>query len=198
MAIGDLYEVKFRQTWGAAGKNLLNVFHYRQTFGDGGAEELATATNFYLSSKIAMCLSTQVKILWWEIINLDNPADYGIFDVSANEGVIVGDALPPYVCFSFRLNRSTRAVRNGQKRFAGVAEDVQANGIVTNGTQLTVLGELAVALGGMIDEDAGANVWYPRIYRAAGLNSKGQPVARADFPVSSVSYTGLSTQNTRK
>lgn len=198
MPSGDLYEVKLHQTWGAGGRPILNVFHYRQTVGDGDAEQLITALNFYLSGKIAMATSIQLKLVTWEVINLDDPGDYGFSTTNDNAGVIQGDALPAYVCFAFRLARNTRAVRNGQKRFAGVAEDVQSNGIVTNGTQLTQLDNLALALAGSIDENAGDNVWYPRIYRAEGLNSKGQPVARADFPVSSVTYVGLSTQNSRK
>lgn len=199
MAADEVFQVKLHQTWGAAGKPLLNVFYYRQLDGSLGAAELLNLCDFYLTPKLAQVQNPIIKYTTWEVFNLDDLGDYAIDTVNTPAGTAgVSQALPSFVCYSFRFARTTRAVRNGQKRIAGVGEEYQSGGVVNDNGMLTALGELAAIMNTTLVDAGNGSHWSPRIFRHAGLNSKGQPVARADFPVGSVQYVRISTQNTRK
>lgn len=199
MAANDIYQVKFHQTFGTGGRALLNVFYYRQMVGSGDASDFSAIFQFYMLPAIAACVSSQIKFTTIEIINLDNPADYDTQAASTTAGALASsDCLPAFVCWAFRLGRTTRAVRNGQKRFAGIQEADQADGAVTGTGINNNLNALATMLGTLLVTSNSSDSWAPRIFRPEGVNSKNEPVERADFPIGSVSFVGISTQNSRK
>jgi len=199
MANGELFQVKVHQSWGSTvGKALLNVVYYRQLSGSLGSSQLADLFDFYVMPKMADAQGNMVYYNSIEVVNLDDPGDYTIGSVTPTQGTNTGDCLPVFVAYSFILGRTTRAVRNGHKRLAGVDEGHQVNGVVTNQDMLNALNAFATMVGTTLVTANNSDQWQPRIYRAAGVNSKGQPVERADFPIGSVVYQRISTQNTRK
>ena len=67
------------------------------------------------------------------IINHSNPASFGLFSINL-DGLLVGtDLLPPFCALGVRLNRTSRELRNGQKRYAGIRETAQVDGIFDSG-----------------------------------------------------------------
>ncbi len=196
MPAGDLYLLQDFQDYAGGAVDIINAYAYRQTSGAGVALDLANAFEAQLLPDIVAAQSAVMRHHRADVINLDDPAD---FDSSAYAGSPVGsrggDGLPAFVAYAFKYVRTTRAVRNGQKRIPGVAEPDQANGVVVGGIT-TLLGALETALESTLTDGSG-NVWTPRIYRRAEP-SRTPPVVRADFPISNVLFSRISTQNSRK
>lgn len=199
MSSGDVFLLTDAQIYVAADPNpILNVYAYRQTSGTGDSEALVTQFITDVLPDIVGVQSVAMGHSMISAVNLDDPTDF--FETAVGSeigtGTQAGDCLPRYNCFSFIYRRTTREVRNGWKRIAGVPESAQVNGVVTNAGFISALAMLAVTLGEPIVGE-GADVWNPRILRRE--NPDHTPaVLRADFAVSVVNFVGLSTQNSRK
>lgn len=200
MAVNDLYQLTSVQTY--LGQQVLNVFVYK-CVGIGTSTDLPGSLRDVFRTFIRdFCnaiQSDQLEYVGQVIVNLDDDAEFGVFSDSTL-GADGGDGLPPYACYSFRLNRTTRAVRNGQKRIGGVPETRQANGVPT-AAALTQLNLIAGSLGTILVEPITGASFEPRILHRATIAGVGGATAttpRADYAISNAVFTGISTQNTRK
>jgi hypothetical protein len=154
-------------------------------------------------STVQAIQSAQVQLLETRCENIIPSADN--FSQGHAPGTVVGartgECLPPFVCYAFRKNRVSSAVRNGQIRIAGVSEGDQANGVVAGG-MTAALNAVATLFQTTISFGGGQTALFqPRIFRAgrpAGPGGVPPAVIQADFEIQSVVYTRISTQNTRK
>lgn len=195
MSLGDVYQLTDIQLFNSS-VECRNVYYFRQLGGSSGAAVLAGSFSGTLLPKIIVVQTGAITHERLDVINLDNPGDYYTQDLtSGNVGAVSGQTLPPFVSFQIRLNRDSRSVRHGWKRYAGVAESCQAEGNVTDPAMTTALNDLATyqtaLLGDAVDQ------WRQRIFRAARPTAT-PPVARADFGIASASFIRISTCNTRK
>lgn len=199
MSAGDVFMLIDQQIYVTADDNpILNVYAYRQASGTGGAEELAANFVEEVLPDIVGVQSVAIGHSSISVVNLDDLSDFTELAVDPGEGTgtQTGDCLPRYNAYSFIYHRTSRGIRNGWKRIAGVPESAQVNGVVTNSGFLTALSALATTLSESLT-GSGGDVWNPRILRR-GSTSVTPPIVRADFPIASVAFVGLTTQNTRK
>lgn len=199
MAAGDIYQCKLHQTWGVGGQELLNVFYYKHNTGSGNAIVIGNLCDFYLLNKFKVMQATTIQYTGFEIINLNNPEDYHTQPPSVAGGTDnSGEALPPFVAWAFRFNRTTRAVRNGQKRLAGVSEGSQSNGNPNGLDITTALTEAADIMQTTLIDAPVENSFSPVIYRWEYVDKHNVTHPSAAFAVGSVVFTRITTQNTRK
>jgi hypothetical protein len=195
VAIGDLYAVKDYQLY-AANVNCLNVYYYKQTAGVGGAEELVNAFLPVITDYICYIQSEIVGHTRLGAYNTDSELDWFETIPVGAAGQRGGDALPPFVCYAFRLNRASTGSRHGQKRYVGVCEPDQVNGITT-GTIQTALGALASKLEDT-NQDLDGNAWELQIVRKIPPVPPSTTWLYAEFPIASVQFVSISSQNSRK
>lgn len=99
------------------------------------------------------------------------------------------EMLPKFVAYGFQYNRATVGQRSGAKRFVGVNEAGQSNGVPT-GVTVGLLATLATALGSTIVAPSGD--WVPKILHKTGVGT-------ADgHDISGVVFKRITTQNSRK
>lgn len=191
MAVGDLFQVIHKQRF--LGQDAMNVYHYRLQFQAvaNTALELREAWRLAVSSAVLNICSTAVNYVGIDVYNLFDVADFDLYPTNGF-GSRAGDALPSFVSWTFRLNRSNRLTRNGRKAFAGVAEQDQDDGI-PNPAIVGALTDLAALMSSMIVSPNG-NQYAPVIIR--------RPLPT--FPpgvfsyIETASFSRISTQNTRK
>lgn len=207
MALNDIYRVIHTQEYGAGGPRLLNVYYYEQTLpGDPeGAEELATLFDFYVKAQVKAIQNQIIRNVTIEVQNVIAGPDYFqlVLDPTTDIGLRTGESLPPYATWAFRLARTTTASRNGQKRYSGVSEGDQNNGIAV-GAMAPIFDQLEAVLDAPLPSAAPNTTQYtPRIFRPAApaktIPAKTIPAKlQAVFPMGEASYVALTTQNTRK
>lgn len=194
MASGDRYQITDVQALLA--QQCLNVYYYKAV--SGSTLTALTAATAFVTTLLPLILivqSGQVTHAGINVINLDDPDDFLNMPLTTdNTGGRAGDVLPPYCCWAFRWNRSSRSVRNGQKRIPGIAESDNADGIAAAGIAAD-LGNLAAGMAGVLD-DGLSDQFEPRIVHKTIVG--GVVTGYVDYGVSSVEYTRISTQNTRK
>lgn len=177
----------------------LNVFGYEVGTGSGSASDLGAIFWANVPTSMINSLSHNFGWLGEDVINLDNPDDFWSGVPSELVGAVAGDSLPPQDCWAYEYNRATRSVRNGQKRFCGVPESWQADGVAdpTHAVQYAGSAEdMAATLTG-----ASGATYIPRIFRYVYPipNPSHLPPTSVDaFPISNVTFKGISSQNTRK
>lgn len=194
-----------------------NVFHYHVTNLGTGGDSPATCENFvagfihdvlpYIRNVSTAVVSyTQViaNILDYDTGLLVNGVPVGI-DSTLQAGIISGDTLPPYVCWTFKYVRSDATYRHGFKRFAGVAESQQQKGLAGSGV-ISDLNTLATKLqNGLTAYTLVAGIPTTLITAAAahpvGLQRQKSgdllnPINVKDF--TTVVYDKIGTQNSRK
>lgn len=191
MGFGDIIKLTLVSTVG--GQTLNNVFHYRQTIGVLGGEMLAQEfINEVLPDlKPIISSSTLFRSVNW--YNYDDISDFGVDDSILGEaGTVGGETLPTFTCWAFQYNRTTRATRNGSKRFGTISENDNQNG---NASPLALpkLVTAANSLGQFINL-GGTEIWRPVIAR---LSPDGASVILTN-DVRDVQYKRITTQNTRK
>lgn len=108
-------------------------------------------------------------------------------------GTTSGDQCPPYVTWDFTYVRGGVAERNGYKRFSGVPESLQANGVATGGA-LANLNVVADKLENSVTLTA--DEWFPVIKRTRVAKITQNPPVYYD--TSSVIYSKVGSQNSRK
>lgn len=207
MALNDIYRVKLTQAYGASGQQSLNVFYYRQTFEatpSGNAPVLLIEFRDNVDTLIRDCQTALISTLQIAVENIVPGTDnaYESFALNTRVGTHLAETLPPFVAYAFRLNRTSSAVRNGQKRFWGVPEPHQVDGII-NATGLTFVQPLATRLALALGVFGSTDTYRPVIYRIEReeevIPAKTIPaLAAADFPIGSGAYISISSQNSRK
>jgi hypothetical protein len=171
----------------------LNVFYYANNSGSGSIIDLLTALSSSLVGPLLSIVSNKYEILRADAVEVKGglgaftTLDFNSF------GTISGDCLPPYVSWDFTLIRGGLGERNGYKRFAGVAESSQVDGIATTGISAS-LGTMAAAIGqSVLSGDA---AWIPVIRRTRVHRVPQHPPVYYTF--GNCTYAKIGSQNSRK
>lgn len=180
-----------------AGQVIQNVYFYRVVTLTGLADDyLSLVADWMVNEVFPPIRNIQAAQLTYENINITNVTNgidfYDRVFSPALAGLSPGDAMPPNVTYTFRLLRETLATRHGYKRFAGVDETLQSNGLYIGSENAT--GAIQEALAADIQPAPSIiPLLEPVIVRkdAAGAISAVNSVGASDF-------RGIGTQNTRK
>lgn len=154
MALNDVYEISLQQE--QRGQDVSNVFHVHQV--------LAFVTTYpTVAQVLAENFAAQVLplITTWQIAEVVTVGvrAKNLFDASDDytlELSIPGSAsdatqsLPQFTAVGFNLGGDNAAVKNGAKRFAGLTEDVQDDGVITNTTFIAQMDDLSDKLEGYV------------------------------------------------
>jgi len=194
MSIGDVYS--FVVTGQVLDQLTVNVFHYKAfTSGDVDLDALMTTFEEDVLVPIYDHLNSHASAIQLEIKQVVGGFAYAVDAfTSAIIGQESGECLPPSACYTFRYQRSQLGRRHGYKRFPGVGETQQENGVVTSGF-LTSLQADALLLAADLEPISGISL------RPVILHSQlnGQPVIPpVPQDISAVVYSHIGTQNTRK
>lgn len=180
-----------------------SVYHYRKTTAHAAldAANLRQAFQDDVWNVIRGMLNDGVVCTNMRAINLVDLTDYWEGAPTLTTGVIASTSRGPrFEAFSFRYNRTSRLGRNGYKRFPGVSEElVNETGLVYTGALTTTIPGTVGALGAIITN--GAASFEPMIPRSqlVTLPDSTQEYVLIDLlPAGSVTYLGLTTQNSRK
>src|SRR6185436_3891596 len=135
-ALGDLIRITDRRTFLA--QEVLNVYFYRVTsitgLGTGYLDLMGAAFADLVVDPVAALQASDVSHSELFLENLSNGIDINTFTTGFPVvGAAGSDSLPPYASYGFQLIREDRTTRNGYKRFAGVTEANQTDGIYTGG-----------------------------------------------------------------
>lgn len=191
MALGDTYLLRDVQT--LAGQECINTYYYENTNDDGTAEDLVGA---FISDVLPDIQAIQHEDLVHESVDAYNLSDSEDFYAEAlgatYNGDVGGEVMPKFVAWSYRLNRASRSVRNGHKRYAGVAEAWVADG---EPAPSTGNGERA-ALAATLEAELAPNEGRYELRIPKGPFSPS--TIPTPYPIASVSFVGVTTQNSRK
>lgn len=204
-SIGDIIETTIESIFTNASNRQMQVWQHEITELNEdpfplaiGAQGLGEVLFDALYSNILDVTNSQVIYIGGSFKNLSNPTEIGAFALSPFvPGTNSGDCLPPYVTYSFLLQRTDATTRNGHKRFAGVGENAQLNGFIVSAVEASIEAQADVMGNALELAGVAPDTWEmelsPRIVRkdAAGLMLLNQPVLSARF-------TSIGTQNTRK
>ena len=146
MAIGDVY--KFELIGTHLGQQTINVFHYVRD-GVSGApdpDDFADAFMAMFSPDVNSLLSNQAlfNTLHIQDVNISG-FDFVRNGLAEHGGLSSTDDLPPFCAFGFLMQRTNRNTFHGHKRFGGVPESLQDDG-VANGTAITLAATAGAAL----------------------------------------------------
>jgi hypothetical protein len=187
------------ETWSA-------VFFYRTTNGSSPtAAMLAQAFDGGVIASLAAWQTTATLYSRIDVINLGNPGDFFSLDPVQAGGTFVpaeGEFSKFWDAMGFRYNRSTRLSRNGSKRFPGYDESaVDAAGTVVNAPYLALLNACAAALAE--NRTNSGHTFRPMIPRRILVPNPGNEppehyILNELYPISSVTVTGATSQNSRK
>lgn len=192
MAIGDVFQVTDHQTY--LGQEIVNVYHYINRREDGNAQTLADAFIADVLPWVTPIQSADLQHTRVSVINLNDEGDFAdvVSSIPGNT-TEVGDNLPSFYAARLTLIRSTRAVRNGAKRYAGLVEG-GVSGNTVDGNILLALQDLATALENPVT-GAPTGEWDLIIYGLPTPNRPDPIVADINGVLAEVQVT---TQNSRK
>lgn len=197
MAIGDIYQLIDWQEF--AGQHCLNIYYYQLSTASGAAPYAEDLATLFAAGPLVDIVEVQVSGLQHTQIVVTCPDDFSDFFTlplvaPIGTGTAGTEGLPPYAAGSIRLNRATRELRNGQKRFAGPPESAQTNGTVTT-AYTTAMNTIAADLAANLTGGSAGAVWVPRIVR----KQRVPPYAiTAHIGIAGAQFVALTTQNTRK
>lgn len=187
-----------------SGQQIVNVFYYQKatTGVVGDANRLNAAFQEDVLPRILAISNTFVTYQNITVVNLALMED---FDSDSPQGLVgevtTGQPGSKFVAYGFRYHRTTRLGRDGSKRFAGTAEDLlDGSGLTYTGALTTAIPGLFGALGAGISA-LGAD-FNPMIPHRELVQYPTPPMERYElmslFSCSNVTYSGLTTQNSRK
>lgn len=194
MAIGDKYQLRDKQDY--RGQLCLNVYYYVQTEGTEGAESLANAFFQDVVSAVRPLQVDNLSHTGIEVINLDNLSDfYELMPTANNAGTISTEMDAIFMAYSFKLVRTSRAVRNGYKRVAGVAVADVSDGDVDTAAY-TRLQAAADAMAANIQYSTDSAIFKPVIMKKTGTSPN---IVYTAYDISDVTYSQtFTTQSSRK
>lgn len=188
------------------GQVILNVYHYMVEapttgflgWNSGIADAIAEQ---FITTVLEPVAATQVAGIECVEIRFDvltSPSfPFTVLPLSTPiTGTQPGEGMPSFVAWAFKLVRSNRTTRNGQKRICGVSE----SSVLGNLPVVGIEDELAAAAAAMGDEftvtqDTESMTLIPVIARVDPADSL---IILAHQPVDSAVFTKVSTQNSRK
>jgi len=190
VATGDLYELKVISI--ANGQNLLNVFHYLQTAGAGGAPQLVPTFQLQVWTDVNLMLHPSTQRVSTIAYDMVDPTDFFVSGTIAIGAFAAGDAMPNQDALSFTYVVNRLDARSGGKRFGLYGEGCQNAGAMVGGMVVRIA-DAELALQSNIS-DVSLNTWRPVVY---GKRTGGGSTYFSN-PISSVRFFGFTTQNNRK
>lgn len=195
--LGDLLQITDFQT--LLSQQVLNVYYFRVVsltgFTDDGYPSILDWYEDTILPAVVAVQGTGLVHTRLLIQNLSNGLDFVDRPLSPTvAGTRVGNMMPPFVAWSFRLVRESLATRNGAKRYGGVVEEDVSAGVAT----ADVSDELA-ALAAVLDNDIVvglATLAEPVIVRRPLEVPVGTSYTYAS--IGSADYRQVGSQNTRK
>lgn len=188
---------------GTYGVPFNNVFFYRkvEAHAPTDAQDLYESFRLDVLPVILGVMVAAVDVNSVEVINLVDLSDYHVGSPVAHLGALATtNPAPTFTAYGLRYNRSTRAGRHGYKRFPGVAEELVSYGTTTvSGALVTAMPALTDVLNNIIS--AGADNYQPMIPHRVLTTMPDltqQYLLNDLYAISSVTFYGLTTQNTRK
>jgi len=168
MAVNDVYQVVDSQELG--GQRCLNVYFYQMHTPPTGYTGAAAVVDGWVTNMLPLIIPVQVEGLNHisvKATNLFDPSDAHEELISV-PGTQAHDQNTNFDAYGFRMTGDNATVRSGSKRYAGVSDDGVDQGIVTDGTLLGLLNDLATGLVGdvpfgLLDAGALAPVIVKRI-----------------------------------
>jgi len=180
---------------------LINVFAYEATSGSPAASDLNAIFQTEVFPSWIDCVNITYVLREVAVVNLDDVADF-FLDAINFAGGQTGDPLNSFMAFEFEYIRAVRGAHNGRKSIAGIDEAMLTAGDA-NVTQTGLLDILAADFGSLLN--SGLASYTPKIWRRAGSYAPysgdppvGTPYPDTFYPIQSVRYNRVSTQNTRK
>lgn len=160
MALADIYVLDLQQSF--LNEPLHNIFTYERS-STGTAVDLINAFVEDILPLIEPMVSANIKFDGIKAYSLGNLGD--LDEQVINEvGLIAGDMLPIFNAVNYTLKPASRAVRPGSKRFAGIVEAVQVNGVITDASMITAMENLRLVLQDPISDDDTA-FWNPIVVK---------------------------------
>jgi len=161
VATGDIFQLKDLQARNGSGEVIMNSYFFRQTSATGTAQDLAEAFDGDWLTAIRGIQADAIQHRSIEVTNLFTVDDFGDvgFDDGARRGVYVGEMFPIFDSVTFRLVRTSRAVRNGYKRIAGIPETAAVSGIIGNPDYITALAVVSNLFKGSVESDDASMTW---------------------------------------
>ena len=143
MALNNLYVLDFKQQFQQ--EDIHNIFTY-ESDGDGSAADLNDAFNTTMLPLINAIQSSNIANVSARTINLGSLSDIDEKPLSGLGALTGSDMLPLHDAVNYTLKPTTRAVRPGSKRFSGLVEVDQVDGIITASAYITSLNALRVGI----------------------------------------------------
>jgi len=155
MAVGDLYELTLTQDWRS--REIANVFTLHQELAFipvGGNPASVLATNFAIQVLPAISAWQPADLVTIRIRarNLFSLSDDFTLELATVGGAsLATQSLPIFSAVNFSFTGDNPAVKNGSKRFAGLSEDIQDDGVITNATFISQMNVLADKMEGYVE-----------------------------------------------
>lgn len=138
MGLFDVYSIVDTSLY--EGQVCQNAYFY-QSQSDVGTPDASDVAAAYLGQMLPTIKTMQESDLVHteiRVVNLFNDSDKFLQSISVPGTAAYGsDRLPVFNAIGFQLVGDNGAVRNGSKRYAGLDEGIQQNGVITNGTFIT-------------------------------------------------------------
>lgn len=145
MSANKVFEAVLRSR--VLGQEALNVFFFRGTdLADVDATQISGAFIEQLYPPIALIAPDDVYFETLAVRDIFGTASPYITTIAEAGGAGSRDVMPPFNALSFVLNVATNLTRPGHKRFGGVYEVAQTDGIITDSGLITDLNDLAEQL----------------------------------------------------
>jgi len=189
---GDAVVYQIRLNGTIYGEECLNVFYYG---GDAVTIDFGALATSFSDEVLVHLFPTVVTRYVVDSIDITGVKGTSLFTniPLGSTGSVGTDGLPANVTWDFRYTRGGAGERNGYKRFSGVPESLQSDGQATD----TAAALLATLSGGLFSGISdGATVYSPVIQRDLIHHVIQHPPLY--FNCSSVQFTKIGTQNTRK
>lgn len=190
--VGDIY--KLVTTFSYLGQVCQNRYYYKQISleEDNEAEDVQNAWLLGVYPAMKAVQADDAVLFQIYTINLMNPVDFIESPITGATGDLTGPPMPPFVTWTYKLNRNDRTFRPGRKAVVGVTEDRVTEG-VADASIIDDLNDLAVAFGDiLVTPIAGASMRPNLVREVVGLPPS------ASCQVTSAQYVAVSTQNSRK
>lgn len=205
MPLDAMYQIRHLQM--CQGEELYNIWHVERVSGatdSNAVGEIYKAVVLPHMRPMQNSLVTHINV---ECFNLADPEDVGGASLDSVAGTATtADLISKFNAHSFRLQRARRDMRHGFKRIAGPTEGQYTNGIPASG-MVTLAGTFMsnVCTVNWVNATHGTvrPVVVKRIKYVTPSGKDGYRLPTSDeelkfYAVTSASFHGLTTQNSRK
>lgn len=165
MALYDVYELIDEQV--QLGQKCLNVYFYENNNAGFGGLQAQDLVEQWIDQFLPVLLPAQsagVEHTNIRARNLYDSVDNYSLDVSEVGQSTGTDSLPNFTAVAVTLSQVNGSIRNGSKRFVGLTETDQTNGVITRAQFLLDLADLMDALSTYIF-DGVSSVWQPVVVK---------------------------------